>query len=325
MTVTAKPRIELDSYDPVEIPAMEASVDEAELDAFMENVARFHPDAIVDKQARVVALDGVVRLSMETTRDGKRYEPLCFDEKEYRLGKSDMPEGFDEQLAGMEAGQTKTISFVAPDPTQPRGGASRQCAYFAQVTVTAIMKLVDPVIDDAWVASNIEGCATVQAMRDKAAKELEEGKASQIGEYERYCAADAVSKRLSQPIPDAVFSAAYEKALDEHASMLEYQGITLEDYLQNAEMDEREFKHRLMSQVRERLRQEVALDAVARHEGLKVSKDDLREYLDRLTDGQHEQTLKSLGEHGGMHAAREGALREKANRLLVERAVRSAG
>lgn len=323
MRVFPKPQIKLVSYDPVELPARGADVAEADVDAFLDRVARYHPDVVVDEAAVEVAADSVVSLAMETLRDGERFEPLCFDEKEYRVGKGDMPDGFDEQLVGARLGQTLSIAYEAEGVDRAPDGTLPVHAYRSDVTVRAIMKLSAPVIDDAWVMRNISGCVTVGELRAKAREELAAQRTSETAEYDRYLAACAVADRLEGSVPDEAFRAAYAEVLDEFRSMLVRTGATEEGYLRDNGMSAEQLRRTMMSQARERLRQGLALDAVARHEGMKVTKADFKAYLDATYGGQGEEMLGNLAKRGGMRAAQEAALRAKANAWLVETARRA--
>lgn len=326
LRVVAKPRIPLTSYDPVELPEATEDVGEEEVDAFMARVAQFHPDAVVDEDAREVLPDSAVLLGMKTTKEGVSCEALSFEEKEYRLGKGDMPEGFDDQLVGARVGEVREVTFASPEPSTTAGQNGERgpsaLRYRSEVEVKAILKLVEPRIDDEWVVTHVAGCATVQEMRSRAKRELQQERRSRQGEYDRYLAASEAAARLSTPIPDAVFEAAYAESLAQLRASLEQRGQTEEAYLRESGMTPDQFKYQLMSQVRERLRQEVALDAVAEHARLSVTKTELKHYLETLAERDGGGVLEELEQHGGMRAAREGALRAKANDWLVEHARR---
>ncbi len=317
-----KPVMELGSYDPVELPAYAAEVSDAEVDAFIDRVALYHPEAVADESADTVGEDAAVMISMRTERNGEVYDPLCFDEKEYRLGKGDMPEGFDEQIIGMKAGERRAVRYTAPGRVRDAAGALQDDAFSSEVTVKSIMKLVPPQIDDAWVARNITGCASVEALRRRAREEMADQLEKERAAQEQYLAACAVADRLTETVPDEAILAVFRERAEEFSADLARQGTTEEEYLKSSGMGETELKGTLMSQARERLRQELALDAVARHEGMHITKAELKEHLDSMSGGQHEEMLRGLSERGGMRRAQESALRAKANAWLVSHARR---
>lgn len=322
MTVVVMPCIELSSYGPVTLAGREVVVEEAEVDEFIGSVAHRHPDCVVDETANVVCADSIVRLSMETVKEGFPYDPLCFSEKEYRLGRADMPRGFDEGLVGMTVGQTKEIAFAGPDPASPFDTEGHFNNFLSKVRIIAIVKVVEPIVDDSWVSRNISGCATVREMRERAAREIKESKLAKLVDYEKYCAANEIAQRLIEPIPDEIFVAALKQMLDEHRRAFEERGVSREEYFDSMGFDEKEFEIRAMRQVREHIKQRIALDAVARREGFEATERDLDVYLGKGIDGKYKEKKEALKAKGGLFAVKKIALRVKTNEWLVDHAIR---
>lgn len=176
-------------------------------------------------------------------------------------------------------------------------------------------------IDDEWVARTVAGCASVAQMRERARRELQEEADRNALDYARYRAADVLAGRLEGPVPDEAFAACYAEALQGLRRTLAEQGTTEQEFLREKGLQPDELRCRLMSQVRNRLRQELALDALARHEGMRLSRADLDGYLDGVSGGQHARLRQELEENGGMRKAKEEALRAKANDWLVRTAL----
>ena len=320
ITGAPMPIIELTSYEPVALEPVQASVGESEVDAFLERVAYYHPDSVADNEADVVTPVSFLSLGMQTTREGEKFEPLCFASKEYRVSSGDMPDGFDERILGMRAGETRTFSFDGPSPQRDSDGHLIVHTYETTVTLNGFLKQVRPAIDDEWVKRNIQGCSNLEAFRSKIAEELREQADEEGRSYLKYAAADALSHRLAKPVPDAAFESFYNEMLADFRKYLSDEGMTQEQYLQENQMSLDQLKHQIMDQTRNQLRQSVALDAVARHEGIKLTDAEFEEYLDSISQGQGEELKKNLKKNGGMHKAKITALRFKANDWLVETA-----
>lgn len=320
IVATVKPNMKLDSYGPVALPEIDSEVDEGDIDDFVSRVARYHPDSVADESINEVGANSLVSLAMETWREGERVSGLCFEEREYQLGKGDMPEGFDEGILGARVGETRTVEFSAPVPNRRSRGVFPVWSYTATATVKAILKQVEPTIDDAWVARNITACASVAQLREKARRELQQQATEQSHGYLLYRAADAVSQRLTEPVPDSAFASHYAELLQGFRGELVSRGITEQDYLSENNMGADELKHRLMSQTREQVRQGLALDAMARHHGIKITQSELKAYLGKTCQGNPDETLNDLKAHGGLRRAEEAALRAKTNEWLVETA-----
>lgn len=315
-----KPNMELISYGPVELPPVAAEVNEQDIDDFVARVALYHPDTVADETKTEVEADSLVALAMETWREGERVEGLCFDEREYHLGAGDMPDGFDEGLVGAHVGETRVIEFSAPSAARGARDVFPVHAYEAKTTVKAVLKQVEPTIDDAWVARNIDSCTTVEQLRKKARQELQQQASEQSKSYRLYLAADAVAERLTEPVPDAAFAAHYAELVQDFRSELLRREMTEQQYLAESGLRADELKHRMMSQAREQLRQGLALDAMARHRQMGITRAELKAYLEQVSQGNLKEAMGDLEARGGIRKTEEAALRAKVNEWLVETA-----
>ena len=76
-----------------------------------------------------------------------------------------MPDGFDENIIGMNVGETKTFTFEGPgiDDDGNEIVETIECT----VTVKEIQKKVVPAIDDAWVAKYMPMYKDAAALRGR--------------------------------------------------------------------------------------------------------------------------------------------------------------
>lgn len=312
------PRMELNSYEPVQIDFDRREVTDEEVEEFLQRVADYHPDLVADETQTEVKEDSHVSLKMKTTSNGEEVENLCFDEVSYELGRGDMPDGFDEQIIGMKPGETRVVNYDAAGSLR---GMPTIRKYEAQVTINALLKPVEPVIDDEWVARNIKGCDTLAEMRERIIEELNEQADAEVHDYALYATANALSGRLMGTVPDSAFEAYYRKMLRDLREAIAEEGISEQEYLQQQGIDAEQMKARLMSQTREQIRQVLALDAMGRHLKMKLTGEEFKQHLDRASGGKGTDFEAHLKENGGMLKERETALRVKINEWLVEQAL----
>lgn len=178
-----------------------------------------------------------------------------------------------------------------------------------------------PPLDDAWVSKNIQGCSTVEALRNRIRSDLEKRSAQEHYAYCCYRTAAQLSERLEGNLPDAVFEARYAQMLQDFRRSLDEQDLSEDTYFESQHVASQDFKVRLMSQTREQLRQELALDALARHLGMKLDGDDMKAYYHAAMPGKEELMKARIENSGGLRAAQESALRLKANTWLVDHAL----
>ena len=167
--LTPKPDYELTSYEPVSITIQEVSIDERQVDEQINQVAERYAEFVADDPHPVRKGDSCL-LAMESYENGEKLPGLTTDARTYSAGAGLMPDGFDENIIGMDVGETKTFTFEGPGID----GEGNEIVETIECTVTVkeIQKKVAPVIDDAWVAKFMPMYKDVAAMRDDIRRDL---------------------------------------------------------------------------------------------------------------------------------------------------------
>ena len=318
-----RPVFELSSYEPVQLHRSDVEVTETDIDEYIaRETKRFMVSAPDPDAANVpVAADSFVSISMTTKKNGEPYEPLTFDERDYELGVGDMPDGFDEHLVGLRCGDTVSFEFEGPDLASAHKGVAMPASFSTTVTIKGMLKRVLPEITDGWVREHVKNATSVEQMRKRVREEVTKNKEEEDRQFCRYLAAVQVGDRLVGEISDAVFEAAYGLAASQFQTAMQRQGMTAQDYYKKHDTNAQEFAADLMMQTRSQLKQQFALDAIAAHEHMELSDEDMREYYALIEPGKEDELPKRVAEAGQVTQTREAALRMKANAWLVETSV----
>ncbi|MEQ3363380.1 trigger factor [Raoultibacter massiliensis] len=316
LTVSPRPDYELSSYDPVSITVAPFEIDPAEVENEIARMADQFAEFVTDDPHPVQSGDHCM-LAIEATKDGEPMQGLTTDGRTYTAGAGLMPDGFDENVIGMDVGETKSFTFTGPglDDKGNQIDETIECT----VTVKEIQKRVIPAITDEWVKKNMPLYRDADALRGSIKDRIEKGRMNEYENYKRQVAASELAKRFSGRIADEVYEAMQQTMLMNMRSELQQQGMTFEQFVeQNG--GEQQFNMMLMMQIRETLVQGYALDALFRHEGLVVTDEDLEDAC-RLMNPQNPQMARQQMESSGRgFALREIAERMKANKWLLDHA-----
>ena len=316
LTVSPRPDYELSSYDPVSITVAPFEIDPAEVENEIARMADQFAEFVTDDPHPVQSGDHCM-LAIEATKDGEPMQGLTTDGRTYTAGAGLMPDGFDENVIGMDVGETKSFTFTGPglDDKGNQIDETIECT----VTVKEIQQRVIPAITDEWVKKNMPLYRDADALRGSIKDRIEKGRMNEYENYKRQVAASELAKRFSGRIADEVYEAMQQTMLMNMRSELQQQGMTFEQFVeQNG--GEQQFNMMLMMQIRETLVQGYALDALFRHEGLVVTDEDLEDAC-RLMNPQNPQMARQQMESSGRgFALREIAERMKANKWLLDHA-----
>lgn len=316
--VALKPEYELTSYDPVEITIPPFSVDESVVDDQVAEMAKRYTGFETADPKPIEKGDSCL-LSMKCYENGEELKGLTTEGRTYTAGMGYMPEGFDENIMGMQPGETKTFTFEGPGIDEDYNEITQ--VIDCTVTIKEIQREAVPVIDDAWVARNMPMYKSCADLRGDIARNVERQAREQYETYKLQAAASEIARRFQGKIADEVYESMRGNLMNNIRMELQQQGKTWEDFVQE-NGGEQQLGMMLMLQTREMLVQGFALDAVFRHERLVLTDEDI-EFACRSMNPQAnpKQTRKQFEQSGRGFALRESAERMKANRWVLDHAV----
>lgn len=316
LDVTLKPEYELKSYDPVSITVPPFTIDEAEVEAQLVQMAENSAEYVADDPHPVKSGDSVL-LSMETFEDGKPLPGLTTDSRTYTTGGGYMPDGFDENIIGMEVGETKTFTFTGPSIDE--NGKEIEQVVECTATVKEIQKRIIPAITDAWVEKNMPMMNGVEALKGAIRERITAARSAEYENFKRQLAVSELAKRFEGKIADPVYEAMQQSILNNLRTQLKQQNIPFEQFVeQNG--GEQQFSMSMMMQTRQNLVESYSLDAVFRHEKMTLSDSDIFDACKEMNPQQPEMVKEQMEKTGWGYALRETASRLKASKWLVEQA-----
>lgn len=323
IVVLPKPKYELSSYEPVTITVQPFSVSEEEVQRHMDETAEHYAEYVAADPHPVVKGDSV-KVKLVCSEGGKPMPGLTTDGRTYTTGAGYMPDGFDENIIGMNVGETKEFSFEGPSLNDKGEECTQKVDCVA--TVLEIQKKVTPEITDEWVQKYMPMYKSAEDFRNSIRESLEKQGREQYNDYNRQLAASELAKRFEGSIPDDIYEAMREQLMINVRQTAQQQGKTLDAFIEE-QGGQQQFGMMMMMQIRELLVQGFALDALFRHERLTLNDEDIDAACHLMNPQVNPKMLRQrLEQTGRGFMLREAAERLRANDWLVEHAnVKVAG
>ena len=323
IVVLPKPKYELSSYEPVTITVQPFSVSEEEVQRHMDETAEHYAEYVAADPHPVVKGDSV-KVKLVCSEGGKPMPGLTTDGRTYTTGAGYMPDGFDENIIGMNVGETKEFSFEGPSLNDKGEECTQKVDCVA--TVLEIQKKVTPEITDEWVQKYMPMYKSAEDFRNSIRESLEKQGREQYNDYNRQLAASELAKRFEGSIPDDIYEAMREQLMINVRQTAQQQGKTLDAFIEE-QGGQQQFGMMMMMQIRELLVQGFALDALFRHERLTLNDEDIDAACHLMNPQVNPKMLRQrLEQTGRGFMLREAAERLKANNWLLEHAnIRIAG
>lgn len=314
-----KPVLELSDYSPVhiEIPMKKAS--EAEIDEQIEALGNYYYDYKNAPANTKVKENGSVEITLVVKDDkGEVMESLGAEDRLYELGQGLFPAAFDEALLGMKKGETKSITLnVAENPcmmTSILKDKTEEVTF--EVEIKVVKKKVAPEVTDEWVKETL-GFADVAELRVRMGESIEQQKGDIIPRIMENNALFALQERLEGEAPEAMVEEAERELLQSFFTQLQNQGATLDAYLKAQDITSDKFKEDVKLQAVDTVKQNLALDAWARHAGIEVSDEEIVDEFKNSGAQDPDALYEEWKAQGRLHIVREGIMRGKALEALL--------
>ena len=323
VVVLPKPNYELSSYEPVSITVQPFEVSEDEVQRHMDETAEHYAEYVADDPHPVAKGDSV-KVKLECSEDGKPMPGLTTEGRTYTTGAGYMPDGFDENIIGMNVGETKEFTFEGPSLDDDGNECTQKVE--CRATVLEIQKKVVPAITDEWVTKYMPMYKSADDFRNSIRESLEKQGREQYDDYNCQLAASELARRFQGSIADEVYEAMREQLMNNVRQTAQQQGKTLDAFIEE-QGGQQQFGMMMMMQIRELLVQGFALDALFRHEHLVLNDDDINAACRAMNPQVNPKMLRQrLEQTGRGFMLREAAERLKANNWLLEHAnIRIAG
>ncbi|GAA1913058.1 trigger factor [Microbacterium aoyamense] len=249
--VDVRPEFELPAFEGITLEVPAAEVDEAAIDAELDNLrTRFGTLITVDRPA---AKGDFVELDLVATIGGNEIDRA--EGVSYEVGSGELLEGIDEAIDSLTAGEDTTFrsSLIGGDHAGEEAEVS--------VSVKAVKERELPEADDdfAQIASEFD---TIAELRESLSERVGQQSAFTQGAAARDALVEKLIAEVEIPVPPQLIE-------DEVHNHLEGEG-RLEDDVHRAEVTEASEKQ---------FKTQMILDKIAEQANVQVSQDELTQYL----------------------------------------------
>lgn len=251
---------------------------------------------------RAAAEGDLLTIDLLAAQDGVTLPDATAEGITYKVGEEkNMLEGLDAAVTGLKAGETATFT------SKLVGGQFRGQDADITVTVQKVSEQELPAVDDEF-AQLISEFDTVEEMKEDLRKGAEQQvKSDQLADA-RDKVLEAVLEKVEIPLPEAVLTRELEGRRAEVERQLANGGLTVEQYLANAEDDEDakdadEFWANMDKRSEQALKAQVVLDVYADEQSIDVSQQELTELIFRKAQQNNtspQDEINHMMEHNHM-------------------------
>jgi trigger factor len=317
-TVEVRPRLSFEepNYKGIRLERPSADVTEADVDEQLERLrdrfAELEPVGRPARRGDYVVADIRAYVHDQEVPEASGQGVL------YEVGSGQIVPELDQEIEGKRKGEILKVNAKLPETFGERAG---QEVTF-QVLVKEVKAKVLPALDDdfARTASEFDSLEDLRAdVREKLGR-LKEGS---VQAALRDRALEALIEKVDVELPERLLDAETESRVQSARDRAERQGISLDQVLDASGVDELEFRSDARAHALRAIKADLALEAVARAEGIGVSDEDVdaavRDIAAQL-GREPKEVRKSLERTGQITSLAGDIIRDRALNLVVESA-----
>lgn len=291
--ITVKPEVKLGEYKGLKVKKGKTTVSKAEVDEQLTKLQERFANLVVKEDGTVEENDTAV-IDFEGFRDGVAFEGGKGENYPLQIGSGTFIPGFEEQLIGMKAEDTKDIQVTFPKEYQATELAGQEVTF--KVTVHEIKYKELPELDDELVKqAGVEGVETLKAYKDHVKKDMKAFKEKDVEEKFTNDILTKVVEAAEVDIPQVMIDNEVEELYRDFTRRLQSQGFGVDQYMQLTGMTEEKVRGEIAKDAEKKVMVRLVLEAIADAEKIEVSEEEIKVELENIAKTYNMEVDKIKG------------------------------
>lgn len=269
--VPVKPEVKISSYKGIKIQEFAYTVKDEEVD---EEVAR-----LLDRNARKVevadraAQNGdIVNIDFVGTVDGVKFEGGEAEGFDLTLGSGQFIPGFEDQVVGMNIGESKDVNVTFPENYQAEELKGKPAVFAVKLNKIQGKEL--PELTDEFV-KDATGSATVEEYKAKTKDRLQKQADRRSNDATENSILDAIAANTEVEIPQAMIEREIDGLVQKFEYQLMYQGLKLQDYLDFLKVTVADFRKNYEEQAAKNVKSQLIISKLIEEEKIEATEEEI--------------------------------------------------
>ena len=316
-TVTVKPEPKLGEYKGLEVTKLSTEVTDEEVEAQIQAELAKKAELEIKEDGAVEEGDTAV-IDFEGFLGEEAFEGGKGEDYALEIGSGSFIPGFEEQLVGVKAGESKDVVVTFPEEYHAAELAGKEATF--KVTVKEIKTKVLPELNDEFAKEIDPEVDSLDALRAKIKEQTAEQKKAESEGALRDELVEKAAENAEMEIPQGMINTELDRMVQEFGQRLQMQGMNLELYFQFSGQNEEALREQMTPDAENRVRVALTLEAIAKAENVQVTEEDITSELDAMA-AQFGMTVDQIKTALGGTAILENDIKTKKTvELLVENA-----
>ena len=275
-----KPEAELGKYKGIEIPKIEYTVSDEDINHELGHMQE-HNSRLISIEDRPVEKGDIAVIDFEGFVDGVAFEGGKAEGHELEIGSNTFIPGFEDQIIGMKIDEERDINVKFPEEYFSKDLAGKDATF--KVKVHEIKKKELPELDDEF-AKDVSEFDTLEEYKKDIAQKLKERKEDVAKREKEDKVVDAIIENAQMDIPEAMIQNQIRQLVDDFVRRLQSQGLSIDQYYQFTGLDNAKIQEQMRPQALKRIQSRLVLEKVAEVENIQVTDEKVDEEIAKMAE-----------------------------------------
>lgn len=316
--VTVRPEFTPGQYKGVEIEKIVPEVKAEEVDAEIERLQKRN-SRIIDVE-RPAKTGDTVNIDYMGFVGDEQFEGGTATGQDLELGSNTFIPGFEDQLVGASAGDDVEVKVTFPEEYHAPDLAGKDAVF--KVKVHKVKETEKPELDDEF-AKDVSEYDTLDELKESIREKLMK-EAETRAEFDmKNTIIDVVYQNTELDVPEDMVESQTIEMLDEIQMQLQYQGISLMDYLKYMGKTMDDYKQEIRPDAYKKMKTRLIIDEIANLENIEASGEEIDAEIKGISDhyGIPFEQLKEQFEAENIEIITQDIRNRKTIQLMYDEAV----
>ena len=317
LTFDVEPTVSLPQYKGLEYKPGKTNATKKEIDTEINAILKKDAQMII-KEEQVIAKNDYATFDFVGTINGVEFQGGKAENYELQIGSGQFIPGFEDQMIGMVAGETKDLNVKFPKNYGSKDLAGKAAVF--TVTLHEVKEEKFPELTDEYVANlKLEGIETVKALKASKKAEIEARKAKEEKDRKVDTLVNTILDNAVVDMPKALIDERVNMIRGQYENQAKMYNLPLDTMLQLMGTTKEAFEEQTLEQAKRQALFNVVASEIIKVENLAPTKEQIEEVAKKDAEAQGKSVEEVL--NANLNRYYSNLAYEALVNLLVESAV----
>ncbi len=270
-TVPVKPEVKLGAYTGINVEKVEYNVNDDDITTEVNRLLEQNASQ-VNVEGRPAQNGDITVIDYSGSVDGVKFDGGTAEKQNLTLGSGMFIPGFEDQVVGMNIGETKDINVKFPEDYGSADLKGKDAVF--TVTLHEIKEKKVPELTDEFVKEKT-GSETVDAYKASVKERLEKANAQRAEREIEDKLIKAITDASEVEIPDSLVEREIDNMVQQTSYRLMYQGLKFEDYLKYTNQTMESYREGCKESAKDHVKTQLVIDKILTEEKLDATEEEI--------------------------------------------------